>query len=49
MCPAIFFPDAKACDELKEKLLNAHEKFCTLAVNPCPGQPYFPFYYHSDK
>ncbi|XP_076447351.1 zinc finger C3HC-type protein 1-like [Babylonia areolata] len=26
----------KACEELQNKLLTAHEKFCTLAVNPCP-------------
>ncbi|KAL8604349.1 hypothetical protein ACOMHN_028112 [Nucella lapillus] len=26
----------KACEALVKKLMTAHEKFCTLAVNPCP-------------
>ena len=29
--------DKEACEALKKKLLTSHEKFCTLAVNPCPG------------
>ncbi|XP_070193249.1 zinc finger C3HC-type protein 1-like isoform X2 [Littorina saxatilis] len=26
----------EASEELRKKLLSSHEKFCTLAVNPCP-------------
>ena len=34
---AVSLADKEACETLQKKLQTAHEKFCTLAVNPCPG------------
>ena len=33
-----YFADVKELEILQNKLKEAHEKFCTLAVNPCPGK-----------